>query len=560
MGFYRILLVCPETKKELAEAIREELEEGLFGEEHQVAVEWVKSETAAQARLADLQSHYHLIITSLNIPAAPKTPLKPDEQRGLSFLQSRNQEHLQIPSILVAPMEDEKLVKSLRKVDQSEVVLEGANLLNNLLSYSQHLLGKVVYRQEAPEKMPLVEEAAVKKKIMGNIDISLNLYNRMYVPSMGELVKGRYDIKPYGFNYIFPSGEIDLDFRTLRRLARKSKELEKESGWPEWNKILHDVGGTLKKQICDRNYQFQKQFLEIIELVKGIENTRIRFNLTFEDKETEDEYKEERTEDLHSILLEAMMDMDEREFLMLQAPICRRLDFRSSPFRSEFFPLFHENADPVINCLIIEAYTWGFPALKKDGKDVELKPLDHLKAESDWLEKNLGKIGQVRVGNICRISEDKIPPSYSFQTYCEKIIKEGRPWHLVHYAGHSLYDDEHVGYVFFPQEEDIKPVKIEVFSKDLRQAEPNFIYLSSCYSSGADFVFHLANIGIPAILGFRWSIEDEIAGECAQIFYQYLFTTKNLEEAFLKTRRDIHDKYEKNKIWAAPLLVYQTCS
>jgi hypothetical protein len=211
-----------------------------------------------------------------------------------------------------------------------------------------------------------------------------------------------------------------------------------------------------------------------------------------------------------------------------------------------------------INCLIIEAYTAGFPGFTKGGYEVKLNPLPHLKEESAWLEQNLGKMGRVRIGNICRISADTLPANYSFKAYVEEVLKKNGPWHLVHYAGHSFFDEKHEGYVFFPINGAIEPLKIEVFCKDLRLAKPQFVYLSSCFSSEADFVFQLANHGIPAILGFRWGIEDQLAVECAKIFYQFLFNTRSLEEAFWKTRRDIHDKYLQNKIWAAPLLVYQT--
>lgn len=552
MSLYRILLVYPETQMVMGAEIRNELEEKL-----QIPVDWVKNETAAQTYLNDPQSNYHLIITALHIPSGPKTPLHPGELRGLVFLQSRSQENQQTPSILVAPAEDEELSKSLRKLPNSELVLEGGTIFDDLLGYSQKLLSKATYQESAPAKVLPVAGPAVKQEI-ANINIKIKLDDRISLPNNVIMVKGEYQIKGYRFNY-FKEGEIALDFRTLKKLAKKSKELETETGWPEWKKILHFVGETLKKEICDNNYKFQDYFLEIVKMVKGIENTRIRFNLTFGDKATEDEEEQKTEEDLHSVVLEALMDFEEKEFLMLQAPICRRLDFKSSAFLGEY-PLFHEkDSNAMINCLIIEADTWGYTALKKDGKGVELKRLAHLKEESDWLEKNLGKMGQVSVGDIRRISEDNLPSNYNFKDYLNEVLKKHGPWHLVHYAGHSLYDDQHVGYVFFPLKEDFEPIKIEVFCKDLRGARPQFVYLSSCYSSGADFVFQLANHGIPAILGFRWGIDDDKAGECAKIFYQYLFETRSLEEAFWKTRRDVHEKYQENKIWAAPLLIYQTC-
>jgi hypothetical protein len=127
----------------------------------------------------------------------------------------------------------------------------------------------------------------------------------------------------------------------------------------------------------------------------------------------------------------------------------------------------------------------------------------------------------------------------------------------VHYAGHSLYAEDKTGYVFFPGEKFAEAVKIDVFSQHLRNAQVRFVYLSSCQSSEDDFVFQLANNLVPAILGFRWKIDDNKAKDYALKFYEYLFKHRSLEQAFLEARRYVHDKYEDNRIWALPLLILQ---
>ena len=112
--------------------------------------------------------------------------------------------------------------------------------------------------------------------------------------------------------------------------------------------------------------------------------------------------------------------------------------------------------------------------------------------------------------------------------------------------------------MFFPGKNYAEPLNIEDFSQLLRLAQVRFVYLSSCQSSEDDFVFQLANRGIPAILGFRWEIDDDKAKEYALRFYKYLIKHLSLEQAFLEARAYIHHKYEDNRIWASPLLILQS--
>ncbi|NIO06181.1 MAG: hypothetical protein GTN74_16725 [Proteobacteria bacterium] len=82
--------------------------------------------------------------------------------------------------------------------------------------------------------------------------------------------------------------------------------------------------------------------------------------------------------------------------------------------------------------------------------------------------------------------------------------------------------------------------------------------MSSCRSSEEDFVFALASQNIPAIVGFRWDIEDKLAEEYTRFFYDHLVGgNKSLEYAFLESRKRMHEAHKKNKIWAAPMLVMQ---
>jgi hypothetical protein len=117
------------------------------------------------------------------------------------------------------------------------------------------------------------------------------------------------------------------------------------------------------------------------------------------------------------------------------------------------------------------------------------------------------------------------------------------------------------GYVFFPggqdakEESRIKVVDLELLSVWLRTAQSNLVFLSSCYKS-REAAFAFAKQGVPAIIGFQWDVEDDMAAEFTRVFYRILFggEKQSLEYVFLKTRQNIYDYREINPIWAAPFL------
>src|SRR5262249_7350792 len=147
----------------------------------------------------------------------------------------------------------------------------------------------------------------------------------------------------------------------------------------------------------------------------------------------------------------------------------------------------------------------------------------------------------------------------TFKDYLQKRLASER-WDLVHYAGHSHYvEATGTGYIFFPGRF-VEELNIEVFNTFLTKAQTRFIYLSGCKSSEAGFVFEMARLQIPGVLGFRLPINDQTALEFAKVFYSNLFKKGSgpcLETAFLSTRCAIRERYKQDQIWAAAMLILQ---
>ena len=116
-------------------------------------------------------------------------------------------------------------------------------------------------------------------------------------------------------------------------------------------------------------------------------------------------------------------------------------------------------------------------------------------------------------------------------------------WHLVHFAGHSYYDEtDKKGYVLVPERLSTGPCRSKQGILCLAFGDvPRFVYLSSCESSADEFVFELANAGIPAVAGFRWGVTEDSAFDYAMSFYGHLFKERSLEVAFWKAREGAHD-------------------
>ena len=60
----------------------------------------------------------------------------------------------------------------------------------------------------------------------------------------------------------------------------------------------------------------------------------------------------------------------------------------------------------------------------------------------------------------------------------------------------------------------------------------------SCYLA-TGFAVAAATSGVPAVLGFRWKVQDKPAEQHARLFYHQLFRERAIDKAFRSTRRGI---------------------
>jgi CHAT domain-containing protein len=131
-------------------------------------------------------------------------------------------------------------------------------------------------------------------------------------------------------------------------------------------------------------------------------------------------------------------------------------------------------------------------------------------------------------------------------------------WHLIHFVGHAIQSNDRAALVLSADRNILLPV--DTFSKHILAAQ--FVFLSCCRSAHSSLIMRMAEQSVPAILGFRWRVDDAGAARFAHAFYTELFNTDNprckyLEYAFRDARKAVYDTDDDDPTWASPMLVLQ---
>ncbi|WP_376964153.1 CHAT domain-containing protein [Azospirillum sp. A26] len=343
----------------------------------------------------------------------------------------------------------------------------------------------------------------------------------------------------------FYNDRLDIDLSNLDDVMRRHADIA-SSGYPRWQRELKEMGKALVARLF-ADHRFKHYFGRTVSDVGGLDNVQIRFVVD---------------EKYQSLGWEALCSQDflgdEPEgapFWMLKSPIMRNLRTNEG-----FYPKLAEwRKGGELNCLIIDASFCAF--VPRMGYFPEL---ENVAAECDTLEaiieghrkecfdQNRPALFHAPV----RLSPATAPKDKPFHLHVRETLRNGTMWHIVHFGGHAYYDERRgYGWICFPGAP-VDVIELERFGNWLRNA--GFVYLSSCREPGDRSVYALARHSIPAILGFRWDMDDHKAMKHAESFYQELICrSTSFETASVTARRSLYRHYETDRAWAAPLLVTQ---
>jgi len=505
-----VLLVFNRKKGDLVDAIKYVFKEQVLIDGLDGVIDWDTNLADARHRLDMGRQNYDLLVVDLYAPADSKDATRTEDQKGFEWIREMHAQGLNLPSILVTPALDELLSHKASKMKACQTISLGGHFSDLLAEKSADILRGQATRSGISLELEItITDSSLQPefKLHGNID-------KEVIDRKGALEIDR---------------EIISDLRD--RCNRNIPNLQ--TGWEE---ELKGIGKNLFKELFEKNYKLRNALDKFMAKIDPEKQFKFRFKVG---------------KKVHSLVLEALFEAQKDFFWMLRYPICRQI-----VFSGDYHELSIGRPDrrERINCLIINSDVHEY--VQEIGRT--FGQLLNIEKEATFLEELLRDNKEaLHIGKVQRIDGPHQDATFS-DTIRQLLSRE--KYHLVHYAGHSYFDAREMkGYLVLPGNDYPEVLDIEKFSAWLRKAKTQFIFLSSCHSSEEDFVFELASKKIPAILGFRWDLDDERAYEYAQSFYRQLFEKRNpLEYALLEARKEMYDIDPQDRIWAAPMLVLQT--
>lgn len=163
----------------------------------------------------------------------------------------------------------------------------------------------------------------------------------------------------------------------------------------------------------------------------------------------------------------------------------------------------------------------------------------------------------------------KIKMLLGYETLHSNVVQAFREHspHIFHYAGHSDFDN------WTPEKSPLlladRSLNAEALKTLIEDApELRLAFLSSCLSARAGapgygdfqgFFEALAQVGVPTVLGYRWTVNDASAKALALAFYRNLWRTFCPAEAIWQSRREFPLQSEglNDETWASLVLLMQ---
>lgn len=494
--FKRILLV-PESlgmKRFLSESLHD-----LYSEQLDLVV--ARDAKTALGKIEE--GGIELVIVERHVPEVQGLSPDPNRSSGLELLQACRKRGWDMPVIFLGEF-DNAIHRAIKKLPPSEFLVSSG--------------------------LPDLEE-----------DL------RNAIDQLATRSPGKVEPQPVFFEVNLESN-ANQTYSVRRCVNQKPVESDKKALSIRWSQLRDIRDMTEDLDLSRKNWEthlrnYGTQILEI--LLAGSQEFKNEFTTSFDDQESQGRVhiRFNVDPDIYGVPFEALYKGD--RFLMLETPISRKV--RKTPSR----PLLRFDGSERI--LFIESNVHRGQYINVHELEWAPEPLANLEDEREYFEQ-LQKGRRRRMTGDIKIlrTDDEIP----LVERVEEALTEGGRYDIVHFAGHSHFTDDGEGLLLFGGEPP-ELIGIPEFASWLKKAETRLVFLSSCRSSEASAAFELARNDVPAIIGFRWNLEDEYAAKFAKAFYERLFKCRHIDEAFVHTRFKMHSSYKNHRIWAAPVLVLE---
>ena len=245
-----------------------------------------------------LSGSYDLLIAHADLSYDENSPIVTGDYLGVQLFTWMNEQELDTPGIVVAPVWEPKLTDAFGGLAKVSLVLQGADFDQKLLDAADRYLRNKL----APQFL--------KVRIFADGDRDW-----------------RWELEGEGFTYQ-EKGSLVIDESSIRQLEHQSVVLDKEEG-PLWPEHLKFLGLQLNDRIFQSNIKLREGLergwvhLDTRDGNTKLGKTKICFHVV---------------KPVHPIFFEAVVSDDvANEFWMLNASIYRRVDnYRST--RSALFP------------------------------------------------------------------------------------------------------------------------------------------------------------------------------------------------------------------------------
>jgi len=305
----------------------------------------------------------------------------------------------------------------------------------------------------------------------------------------------------------------------------------------DWYKSFELLGRSIIEAFCSENPRFKEDLDDGLGWAGGLHHTRVTFLV-------------ERTH--YPLALEAIFPPppDVQDPWMIHAPLFRDVH-RANEISSNEPNLFADTGRP-LRSLIICADTFGVvdSIVNRKGKALQLHPLPCVLDECRALKATIRRhVGHSPVDEPVVLGEEG-----SAVTERALMDKLERKWDIVHFAGHTHYSRDGQGYAFLGSRGKPIPVNVNKLLPRMRGGT-KLVYFSSCNSGNASFVVDAAKYEVPAVIGYRWRVDDRNAEFHARVFYHFLFKHRTVDTAFWNARRALHRLRPEDNTWASSVLV-----
>jgi hypothetical protein len=343
---------------------------------------------------------------------------------------------------------------------------------------------------------------------------------------------------------------LERTFRTWRLWQRINPQSPRYTD--DWPRVFQDAGEDIAEELSYSADELRNAIEQCVRDVDDIKRVHFRFSLLATDAESPHPY-------VH-VPFELLYDADKKDFVRSLAPVARRLCLKATAMTATPLVSAQTFTGPV---LFIKSDAHGSCVLPgaRFGGDFELvlSQLQSLDKEFVHVEAARAEVDPPRSPPDLLALTAGIDAVAALERKLRPTLPDLPRPQIVHFAGHSIQADDGTVYLILPGREpgQLMPLAIADFAAWARDAGVQLVLLSSCQSSTPDAVFRLAQVGIPAAVGFRWEVQDDEAAYFTGRLHGRLAGEAPLARAFHAALCAVRATYPKTPTFASPMLIVQ---